>query len=236
MTRPFLSLVIPAYNEAVRITATLEQATAFLGAQDYTWEIIVADDGSVDATPQLLDDFAAGHNQVRPLRLEHRGKGWAVKQGMLAAEGEYRFLCDADLSMPVEQVQRFLPPQLRGVDVAVGSRELAKSRRIGEPFRRRLMGRFFNTIIRLLVLPGLRDTQCGFKCFRGEVADRLFRKQELDGFAFDVEVLCLARQQGFIIDEVAIDWHYREGSKVRPVHDAIRMTQDVLKIRRRLAP
>ena len=234
MIQPYLSVVIPAYNEASRIRATLEQLHAYLSAQDYLWEILVADDGSADATAQLVAAFAADHPGVRLLSLEHRGKGWAVQQGMLAAGGQYRFLCDADLSMPVEQIGRFLPTAVVGLDIAIGSRELPDSRRIGEPARRHLMGRVFNLVIRLLALPGIRDTQCGFKCFKADVCIPLFQRQTLAGFAFDVEILYLARQSGLSLREVAIDWHYREGSKVRPLRDAAAMAWDVLKIRWRL--
>ena len=234
MSQPFLSVVIPAYNEASRIQSTLEQLHAYLSLQDYPWEIVVADDGSADATSQLVSDYSLSHSDIRLLPLEHRGKGWAVKQGMLAASGQYLFLCDADLSMPVEQISRFLPSGAEELDIAVGSREITGSRRVGEPALRHLMGRVFNLIIRLLALPGIQDTQCGFKCFKADTCVPLFRKQTLDGFAFDVEVLYLARQSGRSVREIAIDWHYREGSKVRPFSDAATMAWDVLKIRWRL--
>jgi hypothetical protein len=150
---------------------------------------------------------------------------------MLAATGEYRFLCDADLSMPIEQVERFLPPQLCGVDIAVGSREAADSRRFGEPRRRHLMGRFYNWLIRVLAVPGLNDTQCGFKCFRGDIAHELFREQTINGFAFDVEILFLGYRAKLQIREVGIDWYYRDRSKVVPWRDSVVMTWDLIKIR-----
>ena len=153
---------------------------------------------------------------------------------MLAARGTYRFLCDADLSMPVEQIGRFLEQEIEGIDILVGSRELAQSRRFGEPPRRHLMGRVFNLLIRMLALPGIKDTQCGFKLFRAQTTADLFERQTLWGFAFDVEVLYLARRTGLVVREVAIDWHYREGSKVRPLRDAVAMARDVIKIRWRL--
>lgn len=234
MSQPFLSVVIPAFNEEARIYATLEQITVFLKPRNFSWEIVVADDGSVDATAQLVSAFAAAQPEVRLLSLEHRGKGWAVKQGMLAAAGKYRFLCDADLSMPIEQAERFLPPQVEGADIVVGSRELAGSRRIGEPGYRHRMGRVFNRLIQALALPGIRDTQCGFKCFRDEIATDLFERQRVEGFAFDVEVLLLAHRRGLVIREIGIDWYYREGSKVRPLRDAAGMAWDVMKIRWRL--
>jgi glycosyltransferase involved in cell wall biosynthesis len=228
---PFLSIVIPAYNEAPRILETLGQVVEFLNARSYSWEVVVADDGSNDGTAALVSGFAARFGNVRLVNLPHRGKGWAVKQGMLNSSGSYCFLCDADLSMPIEQVERFLPPRLEGVDIAVGSREAPGSRRIGEPSRRHTMGRLFNALVRVLAVPGLDDTQCGFKCFRGQVAAELFQQQTLEGFAFDVELLFLARRSGMEIREVGIDWYYREQSKVRPVQDAFAMTRDLLRIR-----
>jgi glycosyltransferase involved in cell wall biosynthesis len=226
-----LSVVVPAYNEASRILDTLEQVAGFLSTRPYAWEVVVVDDGSGDDTPVLVAGFAARHPQVRLLERPHRGKGAAVRVGMLAAAGQYRFMCDADLSMPIQQVERFLPPQMVGADVVVGSREAVGSRRVGEPWRRHLMGRFYNFLVRLLAVPGLQDTQCGFKCFRGEMAPDLFGRQTLDGFAFDVEVLFLARQAGLRIREVGIDWHYRQQSRVHPLRDSLAMTRDLLKIR-----
>ncbi|MDE2779767.1 MAG: glycosyltransferase family 2 protein [Chloroflexota bacterium] len=231
MTQPYLSVVIPAYNEESRIEATLEQVHSYLSHQTFSWEVVVADDGSTDGTARLVSGFCRDRAGVRLLTLVHRGKGWAVQQGMLAAAGKYRFLCDADLSMPIEQIDRFLSPEAQGADIVVGSRELAGSRRIGEPGRRHLMGRGFNWMIRALALPGIRDTQCGFKCFRAETTVPLFERQTLWGFAFDVEILYMARKADLEVREVAIDWHYREGSKVRPLRDALAMARDVLKIR-----
>lgn len=231
MLLPFLSIVIPAYDEESRIVDTLGQVVGYLESQSYPWEVVVADDGSTDATATLVEEFASQHPNVRLLHLTHRGKGWAVKHGMLEAIGRYRFLCDADLSMPIDQVERFLPPLLDGVDIAIGSREAPGARRIGEPSRRHLMGRFYNWLVRALVVPGVADTQCGFKCFRGDVVPQLFAAQRIDGFAFDVEVLFLAARKEMTIQEVAIDWHYRDQSKVRPVRDSLLMTLDLLRIR-----
>ena len=234
MGQLFLSVVIPAYNEESRIALTLEQLCSYLGRQAYSWEILVADDGSGDATAGIVSEWESSNSRVILVPLGHRGKGWAVQQGMLAAQGQYRFLCDADLSMPVEQIGRFLSLADENPDIVLGSRELPDSRRIGEPFRRHLMGRVFNLIIRALAVPGIRDTQCGFKLFRAETTTPLFAGQVLEGFAFDVEILGQARLHGLDIREIAIDWHYREGSKVRPVRDSIRMVRDVLSVRSRL--
>lgn len=227
----FLSIVIPTYNEEALISETLAQVTEFLQTRGYTWEVVVADDGSTDATPRLAGNFAKDDPHVRLLSLSHRGKGGAVREGMLEATGQYRFICDADLSMPIEQVERFLPPHAQELDLAIGSREASGARRIGEPAYRHMMGRFFNALVRILAVPGLRDTQCGFKCFRGEIVPLLFNRQTMDGFAFDVEVLFLACKEKLSIGEIGIDWHFRQGSKVRPLRDSIAMTRDLLSIR-----
>ena len=237
MPQPFLSVVIPTFNEEARIPGTLGRVIEYLAGQDYQWEVVVADDGSTDQTAQLVGRVIAEHSNVRVLRLPHRGKGWAVKNGMLAAEGEYRLICDADLSVPIEHVERLLPlfapdgPGGPGPDIVLGSREAPGAVRIGEPSRRHVMGRVFNRIVSLLAVPDLADTQCGFKCFRGQAAQDLFPRLTLDGFAFDVELLYLARKLGMTYSEVGVDWYYRSHSKVRPIQDSLAMTLDLLKIR-----
>ena len=228
---PYLSVVIPAYNEEARISRTVREVIAYLAAQNYPWEVIVADDGSSDNTAQLVVDASGDDPRVRVVPLEHRGKGWAVRNGMLAAGGEFRLLCDADLSVPIEQVERLLPGSVENTDIAVGSREAAGAARYGEPSRRHLMGRVFNALVRRLADLGVADTQCGFKCFRSHAADRLFTLSTLDGFSFDVEVLFLARRSGMSIAEIGVDWHYREHSKVRPLRDPLSMALDLLRIR-----
>ena len=229
-----LSVVIPTFNEESRIVSTLEQVLDYLGRQPYSWEVLLADDGSADATLRLAAEVGERHgaDRLRLLRLPHGGKGWAVRQGMLQAQGERRFMCDADLSMSIEQIERFLPPMSGEYDVAVGSRTIPGARRIGEPARRRITAKGFSLLVRALAPCGIADTQCGFKCFRGEVAERLFSMQKLDGFAFDVELLFLARKLGLRTVEVPIDWHHSPESKVRLVRDATYMTRDILRVRR----
>ena len=236
MPKPFLSVVIPTFNEEARIAGTLDSVIEYLVSRDYQWEVVVADDGSTDRTAQLVGRVIVEHSNVRVLRLPHRGKGWAVKNGMLAAEGEFRLLCDADLSVLIELVERLLPlfdatSGGAGSDIVLGSREASGAARIGEPSRRHLMGRVFNRIVSLLAVPGLTDTQCGFKCFRGETAQDLFPRLTLDGFAFDVELLHLARKLGLPYSEVGVDWYYRSQSKVRPIQDSLVMALDLIKIR-----
>ena len=232
MSNPLLSIVIPAHNEERRLPRTLEQVFAFLEDQAYEAEVLVVENGSTDGTLSIARSFAAQQPALRVIPVEARGKGRAVRLGMLAAVGEYRFMCDADLSMPIEQVNRFLPPALEDFDVALGSREVEGSRRYHEPLHRHLGGRFVNLIIRLLILPSLQDTQCGFKCFRAAAAQDLFQHQTLDGWSFDIELLFIARKRGYRVREIPVDWYYRSESKVSAVRDALGMVSDMLRIRR----
>jgi dolichyl-phosphate beta-glucosyltransferase len=229
---PFLSVVIPAYNEEYRLPRTLEQIFAFLREQSYASEVLVIENGSSDRTYEIAREFAEHHENLRVLKEEQRGKGNAVKRGMLEAHGEYRFLCDADLSMPITQINRFLSPQLTEFDIAIGSREAAGAVRYNEPEFRHLGGRLINLAIRLLILPGLQDTQCGFKCFRAEVADKIFPCQSISGWSFDIEVLYIARKYGYQIVEVPIDWYFDAETKLRAVSDALRMLRDIFLIHR----
>ena len=230
MAAPFLSIVIPAYNEESRLPNTLEQIDAFLERQAYTAEVLVVENGSQDRTFEVAQAFARGHPRVSALQEKGRGKGLAVRRGILQAQGEYRFMCDADLSMPVDEINRFMPPALPGADIVIGSREAPGAVRYNEPQYRHWGGRAVNTMIRLLILPGLNDTQCGFKCFRAPVAEELFRLQTLSGWAFDVELLYLARQRGYSIVELPIHWYFNPESKLNVFQDALKMGMDILTI------
>jgi len=229
---PFLSIIIPAYNEEHRLPGTLEQVFAFLQNQTYTTEVLVVENGSQDNTFQVAEKFARRYPQLRVLREDNRGKGLAVRRGMLAARGGYRFMCDADLSMPITELNRFLPPILTEFDVAIGSREEPGSVRYNEPFYRHFGGRGINTMIRLLALPNIHDTQCGFKCFRAPIAEDLFRRQTLMGWSFDIEILYIARLRGYDIIEIPIPWYFNPDTKLSPLRDAIQMGLDILTIRR----
>lgn len=231
LTKPFLSIIIPAYNEAQRLPPSLEKIDAFLSQQSYSAEVLVIENGSSDNTLAVARAFQAHMPALRVFSESARGKGLAVQRGMLEARGDYRFLCDADLSMPIEQVSRFLPPALHGVDVAIGSREFPGSQRFNEPGYRHLIGRIFNAMVRWLVLPGIQDSQCGFKCFRGEVAEAIFPLQTMGGMSFDAEVLFIARKMGYHLQEIAIDWYFDPDSRVRLVQDSMRMAFDLLTIR-----
>lgn len=189
------------------------------------------ENGSHDHTWEIAQQFEKQYPEIRAFKEEQRGKGLAVQRGMLEARGEFRFMCDADLSMPLEEIRRFLPPVLTDFDIAIGSREASGATRYDEPLHRHWGGRLINLIIRILVLPGMHDTQCGFKCFRASVAETLFRQQTLAGLSFDIEILFIARRMGFRIVEIPISWYFNSDSKVSPGKDAIKMTIDILKVR-----
>lgn len=228
---PFLSIIIPAYNEENRLPSTLEQVFHFLKKQSYTSEVVVVENGSIDRTFEFAQQFADQHENLRVIHNEQRGKGGAVLRGVHEAQGEYVFICDADLSMPIEEISKFLPPVLKDFDIAIGSREAPGAVRYNEPYYRHLTGRVFNMLIRLMVLPKLQDTQCGFKCLRAEVALDIFPFQTLTGWAFDVELLYIAHHHGYRILEIPIDWYFNADSKVRVLRDAWRMFIDLLVIR-----
>lgn len=228
---PYLSIVIPTFHEEQRIGSTLVQVSHFLESTPFTAEVIIADDGSRDGTVDIVRRHQREHAGVRLLTLRHRGKGHAVRAGMLTALGSYRYMCDADLSTPIESILDFLPPRGPDADVVIGSREVPGAQRFDEPNRRHYLGRAFNLLVRTVAVPGIHDTQCGFKCFRGPVADDLFSRQRLDGFGFDVEILYLARTRGYEVREVPVPWYYKEGSKVRPLKDSIAMFEDIVKVR-----
>lgn len=233
LAKPFLSIVIPAFNEERRIGPTLESLVGYLGRQPYAWEVLVVDDGSSDGT---LSESAKWSQKDERVRIEagvHAGKGWAVRRGMLAATGEYRFMCDADLAMPIEQLGTFLDRMTDGYHIVVGSRQIAGARRFNEAAGRHLRGRVFNWTVRLLAVRGFDDTQCGFKCFRGDVADELFMLQRAKGLGFDVEILFLALKKDMRVLEIPIDWYHQRESKVRPVMDSLSMLREPMLVRLR---
>ena len=199
-------------------------------ALPYPFEVIVVDDGSTDGTARLAK--MAGYTVIRQ---EHRGKGAAVRTGMMAASGMYRMIADADWSMTPEHTLMMMPPAINGFDVAISTREHPDSLRNGEPLWRHLIGRTYNHLVQHVVLPGFQDTQCGFKVFRAEAARAIFSKTREDGWAFDVEVLALARALGLRVKEVPIDWTHDPDSRVRAVRDAPGMVAALFRIRTRLA-
>ena len=232
MESPFLSIIIPAYNEEHRLPHTLTQVLDFIQTQSFVSEVVVVENGSRDRTLQIAQEFAASHSHFLVIHEIERGKGGAVKRGMLEASGKFRFMCDADLSMPVGEITRFLPPQLLDYDIAIASREAPGAVRYHEPAYRHLGGRLINWMIRLLALPDLQDTQCGFKCLRDAVAEDLFGSLSLTGWSFDIEMLYLARLRGYRIVEVPIPWYFSTDSKVNPLKDSLKMGLDILRMRR----
>ena len=228
-----LSIVVPAFNEEARLGATLIDLQAFLRLQPWDWEVRVVDDGSADGTCAVAERAAAEEPRIVLQREPHRGKGGAVKAGLLAARAEYRFICDADLSMPVRELPRFMPPVRTDFDIAIGSREGHEARRIGEPVIRHLAGRVFNLSVQRLMVPGINDTQCGFKMFTAQAVEAIFPFVRVDGWAFDIEVLYLARVKGLRVVEVPIEWHYRRESRLSLLRDGAGMLRELLAIRAR---
>jgi len=229
---PFLSIVVPAHNEQARLPVSLPRIREFLEAQNFAWEVVVVDSGSTDRTAEVVRQLDVGRPWLRLVQVERPGKGLAVRAGMLAARGAYRFICDADLSMPIEEVTRFFPPQGPAVDIAIASREAPGATRYDEPAFRHLVGRTFNLLVRWIAIPEIQDTQCGFKCFRAEAAQDLFRVQRLDGWTFDVEVLYVALRRGYRVAEIPISWYHQPGSRVRVWRDSLTMFADLFRIRR----
>jgi dolichyl-phosphate beta-glucosyltransferase len=228
---PLLTIIIPAYNEEKRLPGTLPQVVAFAEGQEYDIEVLVIDNASTDRTAQIVRDMMPAHPALSLTHQPIQGKGAAVRKGMLQGNGEYLFICDADLAMPIEQVARFIPPRCPPYDVAIASREIAGAVRYNEPPHRHLMGRAFNLVVRTLAVPGIQDTQCGFKALRRDAAHDIFNVQQIDGWAFDVEILYIARQRGYRIIEIPIDWYYGAGSRVSPVRDSWNMLREVFRIR-----
>ena len=238
---PSLSLVIPAYNESARISATVREAVGWLRAQSFPSELIVVDDGSEDGTAEIAVGALAGIANARVLQIRHGGKAAAVRAGMFAAVGEQIAFSDADLATPLAYLSDLRAAVAEGCDVAIGTREGEHARRVGEPLYRHVMGRVFNALVRLLLVPGVDDTQCGFKLFRSQVALDLLERSRLyrgDGgavsgprvTAFDVELLAIARLRGYRVCSVPVVWTYGVGSKVRPARDTWHNVRDVLDV------
>lgn len=189
------------------------------------------ENGSTDNTLKIAQDVRKRIKNLIVVHEDQRGKGWAVKRGMQISSGKYRFICDADLSMPIEELPRFFPPKMKDTPVVIASREAPGAKRYNEPEYRHVIGRVFNWLVRLLVLPGLQDTQCGFKCFRADVAEKVFPLVSITGWTFDVEALFIARRMGFEIKEIPIPWYYNAHSNIRVLRDSVQMGTDLLKIR-----
>lgn len=240
--KPYLSVVIPSYNELKNASrGVLEEVVAYLQKQSYAWEVILSDDGSTDGTVEVLESFASNYPQVSVLKNVHAGKGPTVQSGMLAADGEWRLFTDFDQSTPLSEVEKLLEYGGKGFDVVIGSREITGAIRDKEPMHRHIMGRGFNLLVQGLAVPGILDTQCGFKLFSASATETIFSnlhvygrsKERSDAFtgAFDVEALFLASKYAYKIREVPVYWKHHETDRVSPVKDSIRMLLDIIKIR-----
>ncbi len=232
--RPRLSIVVPAYNEEAVIGRFVESVHTEVSPLGVTWEILVVDDGSTDATATIAREAARTDDRVRLLETAHRGKGAAVREGFLAARGEWVLMADADLSMPWGNLRRFLDVAAENPapQIIIGSREAPGAQRTGEAWSRRVSGRVFNALVRLFAVRGIHDTQCGYKLLSAEAVAALAPHLTIDGFAFDVELLYLARLAGFQIREVGIVCHCRQDSRVR-VRLGVEAVVDVLRVRLR---
>ena len=231
-SRPFLSIVVPAYNEQAVIGRFIDSVRAELAAFTITWEAIIVDDGSSDQTVTIVRDAAQADERIHLVESPHRGKGAAVRQGFLAARGQWVLMADADLSMPWDNLPRFLAvASERGApQIVIGSREAPGAQRTGEAWGRRISGRVFNAVVRIFAVPAIRDSQCGYKMLSADAVAALAPHLTIDGFAFDVELLYLARLAGFRIREVGITCHCRQDSRVR-IRAGLASMLDVMRVR-----
>lgn len=229
----FISVIIPTYNEESRIGESLSKITNYMENQGHRYEIILVDDGSCDNTVDAVKIFSAKNRDMRLIQNERNvGKGYSVKKGVLDANGEYILFSDADLSTPIEEIEKLLKYLEEGYEVTIGSRDLPDSDvRLRQPFYREFSGKIFNLIARSITLLGIRDTQCGFKCFKKDAAKTIFSRQRLDGFSFDVEILYIAKKMRYKIKEVPVVWINSNPSSVSLSKDSIQMFIDLLKIR-----
>ncbi len=227
-----LSVVVPCFNEAARLPESLRMAGDYLEGLGRPFELLLVDDGSGDGTPKLIRDAASAHEYVRAVVMTaNRGKGRAVAEGVAQSHGSLVLVSDADFSAPIEELPRLESAILAGADIAIGSRAKSGARELDQPLYRRLMGKTFNLLVQGLLLPGIWDTQCGFKLFRGEVARELFGRLKTDGFAYDVEILHYARRSGLVVSEVPVRWINSNTSRVRAVRHSSEMLGDLMRIR-----
>jgi len=230
----FLSIVIPAYNEEKRLGISLQKMHAYFNHKDYNYEIIVVDDGSTDKTKEVALNSA--FNQTGKLRFlqnkTNQGKGFSVKKGILASRGEHILLSDADLSTPIEEIEKFTHFLETGFDIVIGSRGKGADIRVRQPFYREYMGRFFNLLIQIFVMKGIFDTQCGFKLFQADPAKKIASLLKINGFSFDVEILYLARRKNYKIKEVPVTWINSPTSRVHPIIDSYKMFTELFSIKR----
>lgn len=227
---PTLSFIIPAYNEESRIKKSLVTALDYFSRQSYSTEIVVVDDGSKDRTVEIVRQFSKITLLVQP---KNMGKGAAVRRGMLESTGKYRIFSDADFSTPVNQTEKLLSLLESGADVCVGSRVLDRSLlKVHQPWYREAMGRIFSTLVQILIVKGIEDTQCGFKGFTAVAAEEIFSELKIERFGFDVEIFYLAYKMGLRMEQIGIEWYNDERSTVNPLVDSTRMLFDLLRVKR----
>ena len=233
-SRYFLSVVIPAYDEEMRLRTSLPVLRDYLRNQEFSWEVIIVDDGSSDGTSRITGEVFGKPEHVKVLKnSENRGKGYSVRRGVLAAHGQLILITDADFSTPIEEFERLHACLNQGCDIAIGSRSLADSNvEITQPWYREGMGRVFNAFVQMTVIRGYVDTQCGFKCFNRDKAIPIFSQMLVNGFCFDVEFLFIAKKRGLKIKEVPVLWRDVLESRVNVISEPIRMLLDLLRIRR----
>jgi len=230
----YLSVVIPAYNEENRILSTLERTEEYLSKQNFDYEVLVVDDGSKDKTVEIVNKFSETHQSTKLLKNpQNMGKGEAVKNGVLHSNGDIVLFSDADLSTPIEEIQRLFKWLNQDYDIAIGSRNVFDPEiKVDTVLKRRLVGRVFNAVVQFFTIKEFKDTQCGFKAFKKDVAKELFSRQQFKGFSFDVEILYLAVKMNYKIKEVAVNWTHCDSSKVSIIKDSIRMFSDIIKIKK----
>jgi dolichyl-phosphate beta-glucosyltransferase len=227
------SVVIPAYNEAKRLEATLDRVLGYVAAQKWNAEVLVVNDGSRDATREIVLRYAAQNPMLRLVdNPGNRGKGYSVRNGVMNARGEFILFTDADLASPIEEGEKLLAALAAGAEIAIGSRWLDKSLQTRpQPLYRRILGRVFNLALRLVLGMNYKDTQCGFKAFTRRAAEAVFPLQIIERWGFDPEILFLARRLGLRVDEVAVKWAHQENTKISPIRDGLRMFTELLTIR-----
>lgn len=237
------SIVVPVYNESDKISASITQITTFMRTFAPSFELIIVDDGSADNTVEIVEEYMAKESTITLIKNPHKGKGPTVRTGVLAAQGDLIYMCDADLASPISEIKKLsVWIKDQNYDIAIASREGVGAERIDEPFYRHFMGRIFNMAVRMIALPGIQDSQCGFKLFRSEVAREIFSKLKIYGEdapiqnkaylgAFDVEVLYLANKLGYKVKAVSVSWKFVNTTRLNPVTDSLKMLMDVVKIK-----
>lgn len=234
MTRPRLSIVIPAYNEEKRLPPTLGRIVEWCAAQSFASEIVVVDDGSGDGTRAAAAAALGSFPHTILVHERNRGKGAGIRTGMTAARGEYVLFSDADLSTPIEEASRFLEEHLRGAPVVIGTRKSGSAQvTVRQKRLRESMGKVFTWLSNLLICPGVSDFTCGFKCFRADATEQIFSRALEDGWAYDTEVLFLARKLGFPIRELPVRWANDPSTRVRLLRDAVGSFLGLVRIRLR---